>query len=589
MSPERWSQVRTLLERVLARPHHEREEFLRHRCAGDDDLYNEVWHLVEAKAADPSLLDRTAPVTGNKDPRIGATVKNRYRIKSRLGSGGVGVVYLAEDLHLMSRLVVVKFLHEHGRTDPGRLVKFLQEAEALARLDHPGIVAAFDADETPDGAHFLVMQYVDGRTLRAMIDDGPLPFHQAASILRQLGSALEAAHNKGVIHRDLKPENIMLQQLGDGSHITKLIDFGVARVEDSSVSSDTAVIGLAGTPSYMAPEHVSGRPVPASDIFSLGVIAYEMLTGQRPFTAKQPYALRQQQKQGIARGAIRSLRPETPVEAENAVREALDFDSARRPQNVRLLCDTIGLSLEAHAAPVAPRPTRRLWLKAAVGGTAGIAAVGTGFWLFSRDHVPRASGKLLASTNGALDPTESGFLLRDKLETEPLRNAERTGFDRLALRSPEQGMFVKKLALEDLRYAMERGWKISLKGRPVIGGMWACADFRAFEQPRYDVSFYREPDGRAMALLCTQHIPTFEGPRYEMPDQGVHAHLLELIFDPATKTCELFVDGRRQAAGYSGHRQQQAKHPDEAFFFGISVYRSDRAEAELESVRFEVL
>ena len=188
-----------------------------------------------------------------------------------------------------------------------------------------------------------------GARLRAMIDDGPLPFHQAASILRQLGSALEAAHNKGVIHRDLKPENIMLQQLGDGSHITKLIDFGVARVEDSSVSSDTAVIGLAGTPSYMAPEHVSGRPVPASDIFSLGVIAYEMLTGQRPFTAKQPYALRQQQKQGIARGAIRSLRPETPVEAENAVREALDFDSARRPQNVRLLCDTIGLSLEAHA------------------------------------------------------------------------------------------------------------------------------------------------------------------------------------------------------------------------------------------------
>ena len=150
-------------------------------------------------------------------------------------------------------------------------------------------------------------------------------------------------------------------------------------------------------------------------------------------------------------------------------------------------------------------------------------------------------------------------------------------------------MFVKKLALEDLRNAMDQGWKISLKGRPVIGGMWACADFRAFDQPRYDVSFYREPDGRAMALLCTQHIPTFEGPRYEMPDQGVHAHLLELVYDPATKNCELFVDGRRQAAGYSGHRQQQAKHPDEAFFFGISVYRSDRAEAELESVRFEVL
>ena len=149
-------------------------------------------------------------------------------------------------------------------------------------------------------------------------------------------------------------------------------------------------------------------------------------------------------------------------------------------------------------------------------------------------------------------------------------------------------MFVKKLALEDLRYAMDHGWKISLKGRPVIGGMWACADFRAFEQPRYDVSFYREPDGRAMALLCTQHIPTFEGPRYEMPDQGVHAHLLELVYDPATKTCELFVDGRRQAAGYRATGSNRPSTRIEAFFFGISVYRSDRAEAELESVRFEV-
>ena len=174
---------------------------------------------MEAHAADPASPSHpeTAPFEPRKDPRIGMTVKNRYRIKSRLGSGGVGVVYLAEDLNLMSRLVVVKFLHEHGRpTRPG-LVKFLQEAEALARLDHPGIVAAFDADETSDGAHFLVMQYVDGRTLRDVWKTGRLPLTRVASILRQLGSALEAAHNKGVIHRDLKPENIMLQNSAIGA------------------------------------------------------------------------------------------------------------------------------------------------------------------------------------------------------------------------------------------------------------------------------------------------------------------------------------------------------------------------------------
>ena len=122
---------------------------------------------MKAHTSDSELLRRhpeTAPVDAQRDPRIGMVVKNRYRIRSRLGSGGVGVVYLAEDLNLMSRLVVVKFLHEQGRSDPAKLVKFLQEAEALARLDHPGIVAAVDADATADGAHFLVMQYVDGRT-----------------------------------------------------------------------------------------------------------------------------------------------------------------------------------------------------------------------------------------------------------------------------------------------------------------------------------------------------------------------------------------------------------------------------------------
>src|SRR5688572_13556043 len=282
MTPERWSQVKNLLERALSRPRHEREEYLRHAAGADEDLYDEVAHLVAAHDADPAFLDRhpeTAPLAPVNDRRLGTTLKGRYRIKSKLGSGGVGVVYLAEDLNLMSRLVVVKFLHEHGGRQPGRLIKFLQEAEALARLDHPGIVAAFDADETPDGAHFLVMQYVDGRTLRALIDDGPVRLDLAASILRQLGSALEIAHSKGVIHRDLKPENIMLQKLGDGRKIVKLIDFGVARVEASAVSTDTAVIGVAGTPSYMAPEHLSGKPVPASDIFSLGVIAFEMLTG----------------------------------------------------------------------------------------------------------------------------------------------------------------------------------------------------------------------------------------------------------------------------------------------------------------------
>ena len=595
MTPERWSQVKNLLERALSRPRHEREEYLRHAAGTDDDLYDEVAHLVAAHDADPAFLDRhpqTAPLASAADRRIGTTIKGRYRIKSKLGSGGVGVVYLAEDLNLMSRLVVVKFLHEHGGRQPGRLIKFLQEAEALARLDHPGIVAAFDADETPEGSHFLVMQYVDGRTLRGLISDGPVPLDMAASILRQLGSALEVAHSKGVIHRDLKPENIMLQKLGDGRKIVKLIDFGVARVEASAVSTDTAVIGVAGTPSYMAPEHLSGKPVPASDIFSLGVIAFEMLTGKRPFTAKQPFALRQQHRQGIAKGAIRNIRPEVPVEAENAIRQSLLFEASERPQNARVFCDTAGIALEGakpqRAGSAAAGDVNRRRLLYTAGATTLAAVAGALYWRRS-GPVPRSGGKVLGAHEGALDPSEHGFTREEKIEATPIRNSERTGFDALALKSTDQGYFMKRLAVEDLREAMRQGWKITLHGRPVIGALSAWADFRALDEPRYDVTFYREPDGRAVALLCTQHVPNFDGPRYELPDEGATRHRMELVYDPATRSCDLFVDGRRQAAGYKGHRQMQAKEPTDAFHFGLSVYRSDRAEGEIESVKFEIL
>jgi hypothetical protein len=432
-----------------------------------------------------------------------------------------------------------------------------------------------------------VMQYVNGCTLRALIELGPLPLPQVASIVRQLGSALEAAHAKGVIHRDLKPENIMLQHLGDGRDIVKLIDFGIARVEASAVIGDTAVIGVAGTPSYMAPEHIGGKPVAASDIFSLGVIAFEMLTGKRPFSAKQPFALRQQHKEGVAPGSLRALRPEVPQSVEEAIRSSLDYNIADRPTNARTFSDTVGLALETQVlATRSSDPTRRQWLGAWIGGGVAVAAAGAGIWYW-KQGVPRSGSKVLAQTSGAFDPAEQGFILRDRLEKTPLRNAERTGFDRLDLRSPEQGSYYKPIALEDLRDALKYGWKITLKGRPVIGGLWAVADFRALGEPRFDISYYRELDGRALALLCTQHVPTFDGPRYEMPDQGASRPLLELVFDHKTRTCELFVNGRRQIAGYKGYRQNQ--DPERPFFFGISVYRSDRAEAELDSVKFEIL
>ena len=161
----------------------------------------------------------------------GLLLKERYRIVKELGSGGFATVYLAQDEQLVSKPVVVKVLHRLT-ADAWLLRKFQQEKEALVRIDHPGVVAVLDAGETPQNAPFLVMQFVDGVTLRRMIHEGGMEFGRAAAIIGQIGSALQAAHDKGICHRDLKPENIMVQSGEPEDHV-KLIDFGIAGITNS--------------------------------------------------------------------------------------------------------------------------------------------------------------------------------------------------------------------------------------------------------------------------------------------------------------------------------------------------------------------
>jgi serine/threonine protein kinase len=173
-------------------------------------------------------------------------------------------------------------------------MKFLQEMEALSRVDHPGIVGVLDTGELPNGTPFLVVQHVVGVTLRQELDKGPLHPRRAASILRQIGGALEAAHSLEIAHRDLKPENIMLQQLSDGTEFVKLIDFGIAAIGKSSLSSDTTTTIVAGTARYMAPEQCRGQASKASDIYALGLIVCEMLSGQPDLHGlKAPRRIRQ--------------------------------------------------------------------------------------------------------------------------------------------------------------------------------------------------------------------------------------------------------------------------------------------------------
>jgi serine/threonine protein kinase len=264
-----------------------------------------------------------------------AKVKDRYRIERELGRGGFGIVYLARDELLHSRPVVVKVLRERS---PGQSEwfskKFREEREALARLDHPGIVGVLDSGEMPDGKPFLVMQFVDGVTLRSVLRNGPLPLERTAQIVRRIAQALNAAHDRGVYHRDLKPENIMLQDLGDGEELVKIIDFGIATVKESQAGATTGQTGTAGSGPYMAPEQLLGRPSAASDIYALGVIAYELVTGDLPFHAGTLVELYQAQEEGIKVKPV-ELRPDLPLAAQEAILKALAFGANDRYAHAR--------------------------------------------------------------------------------------------------------------------------------------------------------------------------------------------------------------------------------------------------------------
>jgi eukaryotic-like serine/threonine-protein kinase len=286
---------------------------------------------------------------------LGALFKDRYLIERELGRGGIGAIYLALDRQLMDKPVVIKVMLselEASQYLEYFKQKFRQEIKALARIDHPGIVGVFDVGETPDGKPYFVMQYVKGQSLRMAINEAGskgMELARVAALMRQIGYALSAAHDKGIYHRDLKPENIMLQDLGRGEELAKLIDFGMATVKDSQSAAHTEVTKVAGTLPYMAPEQLRGKPSALSDVFSSGVIAYEMVTGYLPFKSDSPVQQYELQRAGVSYLPC-ELRPGLPVEAQTVILKALAFDAQERYQSAREFADelvrALGLSLE---------------------------------------------------------------------------------------------------------------------------------------------------------------------------------------------------------------------------------------------------
>jgi len=277
---------------------------------------------------------------------IGQTVDQRYVIESAIGQGGVGAVYLARDRKLHDKRVVLKILLDRSLQNEWVVQKFQQEKEALARVDHPGVVGVLDTGELPDGKAYLVMQFIDGVTLRSQVRPEGMPLARAAEIIKQIGRALSAAHERGIFHRDLKPENIMLQSFGRGEEQVKIIDFGIAKLKDSLVAPSTVTGATAGTVAYMAPEQLTGKSISAAtDIFALGAIAYEIVTGRKPFNPETGFELLEMQRSGV-RVQPRDLRPAISTEANEVILRALNFAPADRFQTARDFGEVLAQSLD---------------------------------------------------------------------------------------------------------------------------------------------------------------------------------------------------------------------------------------------------
>ena len=281
MTAERWQQIKSIFDEAAECAPLARSVLLSERCGTDVDLRREVESLLAAQGSDTRAYANVVGGAAVQAIASKITVSDRYLIQRELGRGGMSIVYLAQDRQLLERRVVIKVLLHETSLDPYIRQKFLQEMEALTRIEHPGVVGVLDAGLTPEGNQFLVMQFIEGTTLRHAIPPGGMDPKRAAGVLRQIGQALAAAHEKGIWHRDLKPDNIMLQSLGGEDHV-KLIDFGIASIQNSQFHGERSQV--AGSLSYMAPEQFAGQATAASDTYSLGVVAYEMLTGQPPVT-----------------------------------------------------------------------------------------------------------------------------------------------------------------------------------------------------------------------------------------------------------------------------------------------------------------
>jgi serine/threonine-protein kinase len=346
-----WSRVREVFLQALEHPASERSGFVNNVCGDDPEVLADVVSLLDA------FEEQLEAAPEAKNSVVGTIIDGKYRIDALLGRGGMGAVYRGTHLKLQ-RPVALKFMREDTDIDRGDRERFEREARVVARLKHPNIVTIHDFGVSDSGRRYIVMEYLAGRTLRSFIEPGVgMEPVQAAAIASKVCQALRAAHAAGVVHRDLKPENIVLEPSADGELLVKVLDFGLAKLQtplDSERASLTGSNVVVGTPAYMSPEQCHNDAIDArSDIYALGCVLYEMVTGRAPFTDTSPLKIMAKHASEVPVAPSR-LRIDLPTELEIVILRAMAKDKKDRFQTAAEFADALGVA--SPLPPSGPRP-----------------------------------------------------------------------------------------------------------------------------------------------------------------------------------------------------------------------------------------
>jgi serine/threonine protein kinase/tetratricopeptide (TPR) repeat protein len=438
MTPELWQRLKPLFHATLKNDPQDRAAFIEEACGDDLELRMHLKQLIEAeeqgtRTIDAPLVELKGPVAlgllGVVGPMIGQTI-SRYRIVAKLGGGGMGIVYKAEDTSL-GRLVALKFLPNHMADDPQALERFCREARAASALNHPNICTIYEID-AQDGQTFIAMEFMDGATLKHHLGGKAQPLDQVIEWATEIADALCAAHSKGIIHRDIKPANIFVTERG---HV-KVLDFGLAKLMPAGQAANPSETSTAtppdrltqpgtamGTMVYMSPEQVRCEEMDArTDLFSFGVVLYEMVTRVLPFRGESNGVVAEAILNRAPVAPVR-LNPDVPPKLEEIISKALEKDRKLRYQSAadiradlqRLRRDSESVRAVAETPHVVSKPASKSvrWVLVAVAAIVliGLAMAARLFYPHKVHALTDKDTIVLADfTNSTGDPVFDGTL-----------------------------------------------------------------------------------------------------------------------------------------------------------------------------------